>query len=65
MLKEVPNSPRLLEPEEVSQLIEAMPDHQRAMVVCVVYAGLRRGELFYLRWRDIDLRSEEIHIASR
>jgi len=65
MLKEIPNPPRLLAQEEVSRLIEAMPDHQRAMIVCVVYAGLRRGELFHLRWRDVDVKAQEVHIVSR
>lgn len=65
MLKETPNPPRLLDPDEVLGLIEAMPDHQRAMIVCVVYAGLRRGELFHLRWRDVDLKQMEINVISR
>jgi integrase len=65
MLKETPNPPRLLTPKEVSALIEAMPDHQKAMIICVVYAGLRRGELFHLRWRDVDLKQMEINVVSR
>ena len=65
MLKETPNPPRLLEPQEVSSLIETMPDHQRALVMCVVYAGLRRSELFQLRWTDVDFRGLEINVVSR
>ena len=48
-LTELPNAPRLLEQGEVALLLEAMPDHQKALVACVVYAGLRRAELFHLQ----------------
>jgi integrase len=31
----------------------------------VVYAGLRRGELFHLQWQDIDWKAGELHVVSR
>ena len=38
---EGPNPPRLLEPEEITRLLEEPPDQLRALVGVVVYAGLR------------------------
>jgi integrase len=45
--------PQLLEAEEVVRFLEEVPPHFHALVACAVYAGLRRSELFYLRWEDI------------
>jgi integrase len=63
-LTELPNAPRLLEQDEVARLLEAMPDHQKALVACAVYAGLRRAELFHLQWRDVDLQKGELNVVS-
>ena len=65
MLKEIPNPPRLLELEEVARLLEEMPDHQKALIATVAYAGLRREELFHLQWHDIDWKAGELHVVSR
>jgi integrase len=35
----------------------------RALWACAFYAGLRRGELRALRWRDVDLREGVIRVA--
>ena len=51
--KEKPVAPRLLEQEEIANLLARTPDHLYALVACIVYAGLRREELFYLRWEDL------------
>ena len=63
--KEIPNPPRLLEQEEIFRLLEEVPDHLNALVVCAVYAGLRKKELFYLRWKDIDWTTGELNVVSR
>ena len=63
--KETPRKTRLLEKEEVAALFEEMPAHLlRAMIACAVYAGLRRSELFHLRWADVDLRVGELRVVS-
>ena len=62
--KETPRKTRLLEKEEVADLFEEMPAHLRAMIACAVYAGLRRSELFHLRWADVDLRVGELRVVS-
>jgi integrase len=62
--KEKPNPPRLLETEEVSALLEETPDHLRALVACIVYAGLRRDELFHLQWKHINWKTGDLTVVS-
>jgi integrase len=63
--KETPKEVRLLEGDEIVRLIECLPDHLKALVACAVYAGLRRSELFHLRWSDIYWKTGEIAVVSR
>jgi integrase len=63
--KETPTSPRLLETEEVVRFLDAVPDRLKALISCTVYAGLRKAELFRLRWEDINWKTNELKIASR
>jgi integrase len=35
----------------------------RPMVTTAIYAGLRKGELFALRWRDLDLDARRLTVA--
>ena len=44
-----------LTPAQVSALAAAMPPHLRAAALLAAYSGLRPGEVFALRRRDIDL----------
>lgn len=64
-LKEIPNPPRLLEQEEIVRLLEEVPDRLYALIACAVYAGLRKEELFHLRWTDINWKTVELTVASR
>jgi integrase len=63
--KETNKEPRLIEQEEVARLLQELPDHLRGLIACVVNAGLRRAELFFLRWEDIDWKRAELTVASR
>jgi site-specific recombinase XerD len=64
MFKETSEAPRLLEQEEIAALLRETPDHLRALVTCIVYAGLRREELFYLKWKHINWKARELTVAS-
>lgn len=63
--KETPKKPRLPEREEIVRLLNELPEHFKALVACIVYAGLRRSELFHLRWEDVHLEIGELEVVSR
>jgi len=52
-----------LNDEQTKQLLkEAEPHRHYALFVLAVTTGLRQGELFGLRWEDMDLKKERIHV---
>jgi integrase len=52
-------------PEEIKPLIDAATGKYRALLVTVVFTGLRASELRGLRWEDVDLRRGELHVRQR
>jgi integrase len=54
---------RIASPAEAEMLIQALPTRDRALWATAMYAGLRRGELMGLRWRDVDLANGLIQVA--
>jgi integrase len=70
LFKETPKTPRLLEVEEISRLMDACrtetcPIDLYAWVCCIAYVGLRRAELLHLRWDEVDWVREQITVKSR
>jgi integrase len=53
---------RVATPDEAAELLEALPDDWRAVWATALYAGLRRGELFALRWENVDLAGGVIRV---
>ena len=55
-------TPEVLEAPEVERLLSRLNSPYRLMVLLAVTTGLRRGELFPLKWGDIDLCSLTLHV---
>jgi integrase len=56
------NRDRTADPSEVTELLAALDDGDRSLWATAAYAGLRRGELRALRWSDVDLETNVIHV---
>lgn len=55
---------RIATPAEAAELIAALPARDRALWAMAFYAGLRSGELQALRWDDVDLGGQVIHVRA-
>jgi len=53
---------RIAAPEEAAALLAALPEEDRALWATAMYAGLRRGELLGLDWRDLDLEKGVLRV---
>ncbi len=53
---------RIADPAEAARLIEALRPEERALWALALYSGLRRGELWALRWEDVNLEAGVIHV---
>lgn len=52
----------ILTPAEIRRLLDAAEEPVRILLLCAVLAGMRRGELLGLRWKDVDLDGNRIHV---
>ncbi len=55
--------PEVLTVEEAQRLLSALAVKERTMVLMALGTGLRRSELFALKWKDIDFAAEHISIT--
>ena len=56
---------RVLSNEEEQRLLDVCVGrkaHLRPLLICALDTAMRRGEIFKMRWKDIDLSKSEIHI---
>jgi integrase len=54
---------RIWTPEELRSFLEAAADHPYFIFYRVAaYTGARRGELLFLRWKDVDLDAPELRL---
>ena len=53
---------RFLEKEEIERLLNACSPHTRNMVVFALNTGMRRGEIFNLKWSNVDLINKHIYL---
>ncbi len=63
-LKEPPGRLRYLRPNEVNALLTACSEHLRHLVVTALNTGMRRGELFSLKWPQVDLDNRKITVIN-
>lgn len=55
---------RILEPEEEARLLAAAADPLRTLLLVGLHTGLRRSELFALRWADVDLERGQVTVQA-
>jgi len=53
----------ILTPEQISRLMEALPEPVRTMVWLSLLTGLRVGEVLGLPWKNVDFASRQIRVA--
>ncbi len=54
--------PKILDRKEIERLIDASKDYLKPIIITALNTGMRRGELFNLRWNDIDYAEHFIFI---
>jgi len=55
--------PDVLTVEETQRLLSALPMKERTMVLMAVGTGLRRSELFALKWKDVDFAAKQATVT--
>ena len=55
LFKEFNSRERSLTPEQAKQLLKALPEHQREMVLFALATGLRQGNIVKLEWPQVNL----------
>lgn len=53
---------RYLSQEEARALIEACAPHLKPIVIVALNTGMRRGEIFDLKWKNVDFRNRLIRV---
>jgi len=52
-------------PDEIKVIVENAKGRWRPLLVTAVFTGLRASELRGLRWSDVDLKANELHVRQR
>ena len=55
-------SPDILTTNEVQSLLANLRFRERTLVLLAVTTGLRRSEIFGLKWKDVDFQVKQIHV---
>ena len=56
-------APDILTSSEVQSLLANLRGRERTLVLLAVTTGLRRSELFALKWKDVDFHAKQIHVT--
>jgi integrase len=62
--KESPPKERILSHEEEKTLLDSSPNHIRPILITALNTGMRYRELLNLKWDDVDLDSNYIHVKT-
>lgn len=54
---------RALTEDEVKRLVQVSPSHLKSIIISAIYTGLRKNDLFGLRWENVDLDRGLIHLV--
>jgi integrase len=52
-------------PNEIRAILDALARRWRPIILTAIFTGLRASELRGLRWTDIDLKRNELHVRQR
>jgi integrase len=52
-------------PDEIKAIITTVEGRWRPLLITAIFTGLRASELRGLRWKDVDLKTNEIHVRQR
>lgn len=53
---------RFLEKEEITRLLSVCQGHLKDIIEFAINTGMRKGEIFNLKWHDIDMTNGIIHV---
>lgn len=53
---------RFFSEREIARLIKVSDETLKTAIIILVNTGIRRGELFHLRWRDVDLKAKKLRV---
>ena len=56
-------APDILTRDEVQELLASLRFRERTLVLLAVTTGLRRSELFALKWKDVDFQTKQIYVT--
>jgi integrase len=56
-------TPDILTRDEVQGLLANLRSRERTLVLLAVTTGLRRSELFALKWKDVDFQTKQINVT--
>jgi len=63
LLKENNRRLRFLSEDEINRLLTSCSGYLRDIVLLALNTGMRKGEIFNLKWQDVDLDLRMIHVS--
>ena len=58
-------TPKFLSAEEIGRVLTAARPDVRPMLQLMIFTGLRKGEIRFLEWNDVDLRNSLLHVRPK